>query len=72
MRPKSRYISRKGIRNSVADSDRLLTADGQLYYPTSGVPESPWVSEVYGDVILMNGRITPYLDVEPRPYRFAL
>ena len=53
-------------------SDRLLTADGQLYYPTSGVPESPWVSEVYGDVILMNGKITPYLDVEPRPYRFRI
>jgi spore coat protein A, manganese oxidase len=53
-------------------SDRQFTADGQLYYPTSGVPESPWVSEVYGDVVLMNGRITPYLEVEPRPYRFRI
>jgi spore coat protein A len=53
-------------------SDRLFTADGQLYYPNSGVPESPWVSEVYGDVILMNGKISPYLEVEPRPYRFRL
>jgi spore coat protein A len=53
-------------------SDRQFAADGQLYYPTSGVPESPWVSEVYGDVVLMNGKITPYLDVEPRPYRFRV
>jgi spore coat protein A, manganese oxidase len=53
-------------------SDRQFTADGQLYYPTSGVPESPWVSEVYGDVILMNGKITPYLEVEPRAYRFRI
>ncbi|HEY0341103.1 MAG TPA: multicopper oxidase, partial [Steroidobacteraceae bacterium] len=52
--------------------DRQFTADGQLYYPTSGVPESPWVSEVYGDVVLMNGKISPYLEVEPRPYRFRM
>jgi spore coat protein A len=53
-------------------SDRQFSADGQLYYPTSGVPESPWVSEVYGDVILVNGKITPFLEVEPRPYRFRV
>ena len=52
--------------------DRLLTADGQLYYPASGSPESPWVSEVYGDVHLINGKIQPYLEVEPRPYRFRI
>lgn len=53
-------------------SDRQLTADGQLYYPVSDMAESPWVSEVYGDVVLMNGKITPYLDVEPRSYRFRI
>jgi spore coat protein A, manganese oxidase len=53
-------------------SDRQFTADGQLYYPTSGVPESPWVPEAYGDAILMNGKIAPYLEVEPRPYRFRI
>ena len=53
-------------------SDRQFTADGQLYYPNSGVPESPWVSEVYGDVVMLNGKITPYLEVEPRPYRFRM
>lgn len=53
-------------------ADRQLSADGQLYYPTSDMPESPWVSEVYGDVVLMNGKIAPYLEVEPRPYRFRI
>jgi spore coat protein A len=52
--------------------DRQLTADGQLYYPTSGSPEAPWVSEAYGDVVLMNGKIAPYLDVEARPVRFRI
>ena len=36
------------------------------------MPESPWVSEAYGDVILINGKMTPYLKVEPRAYRFRI
>jgi spore coat protein A len=53
-------------------ADRQFNADGRLYYPTSGMPESPWVSEAYGDVILINGKMTPYLNVEPRTYRFRI
>ncbi|MFC5862553.1 multicopper oxidase family protein [Acidicapsa dinghuensis] len=56
----------------LAISDRLFYADGGLHYPDSGDPEAPWVSEVYGDVILANGVIWPYLDVEPRLYRIRL
>jgi spore coat protein A, manganese oxidase len=52
--------------------DRLLDENGQLQYPTSGVPESPWVSEVYGDALLVNGKLYPYLEVERRQYRFRL
>ncbi len=52
--------------------DRLLTRDGQLLYPVSPDPESPWVSEVSGNAILVNGKLFPYLDVEPRSYRFRL
>ena len=52
--------------------DRQLTADGQLYYPTSGNPKSPWVPEVYGDAILVNGKLFPFAEVEPRLYRFRL
>jgi spore coat protein A len=52
--------------------DRLFSEDGQLYYPTSSDPEHPWVSEFAGDGILVNGKIKPYLEVEPRMYRFRI
>ncbi|MGA7157174.1 MAG: multicopper oxidase [Acidobacteriaceae bacterium] len=52
--------------------DRNFSADGQLFYPTSGDPEHPWVPEFAGDAILLNGKIRPYLDVEPRLYRFRV
>jgi spore coat protein A, manganese oxidase len=52
--------------------DRLFSADGQLYYPDSGDPEHPWVSEFAGDAILINGKIFPYFEVEPRLYRFRI
>ena len=52
--------------------DRLFDEDGQLSYPTSGIPDAPWVSEVYGDTFLLNGKLFPYLEVEPRRYRFRI
>jgi spore coat protein A, manganese oxidase len=53
-------------------SDRLLTKDAQLYYPVSGNSEAPWVSEVFGNAMLVNGALLPYLDVQPRRYRFRV
>ena len=52
--------------------DRLFDPDGQLNYPVSADPKSPWVPEVYGDAVLVNGKIFPYLEVEPRKYRFRV
>ena len=52
--------------------DRLLKQDGQLDYPVSGDPDKPWVPEVFGDVMVVNGKAFPYLDVEPRKYRFRV
>ncbi len=52
--------------------DRLITPEGQLYYPESGKPGAPWVPEVFGDAILVNGKLYPYLEVEPRKYRFRI
>lgn len=52
--------------------DRLLKQDGQLDYPDSGDPEHPWVPEVFGDVMMANGKAFPFLDVEPRKYRFRV
>ncbi|MGD0889963.1 MAG: multicopper oxidase [Terracidiphilus sp.] len=56
----------------LAFADRLFSADGSLYYPDSGDPAAPWIPELYGDAMLVNGKITPFLDVEPRPYRFRM
>ncbi|MGD0825187.1 MAG: multicopper oxidase [Terriglobales bacterium] len=53
--------------------DRILDLEAQLNYPVSaGDPKSPWVPEVFGDAILVNGKIYPYLEVEPRKYRFRV
>ena len=52
--------------------DRMLRQDGQLYYPISLNPEGPWVPEVFGDCFLVNGKLLPYLEVEPRKYRFRI
>jgi spore coat protein A len=50
--------------------DRIFDLDGQLNYPVSGNPKSPWTPEVFGDALMANGKLFPYLEVEPRPYRF--
>ncbi|HVT93534.1 MAG TPA: multicopper oxidase domain-containing protein [Bryobacteraceae bacterium] len=52
--------------------DRLLDRGGQLYYPVSGDPKAPWIPELFGNITLVNGKILPYLDVEPRPYRLRI
>jgi len=52
--------------------DRTLDHDGQLLYPASGDPAAPWVPEFYGNVTLCNGKIFPYLEVEPRRYRLRV
>jgi len=52
--------------------DRIFDLEGQLNYPVSGDDKSPWVPEVFGDAIVVNGKILPYLEVEPRRYRFRL
>jgi spore coat protein A len=52
--------------------DRLFEATGQLRYPVSDIAGAPWVEDVQGDVHLVNGTISPFLDVEPTRYRFRL
>jgi spore coat protein A, manganese oxidase len=55
--------------------DRLFHHDGSLYYPTvvNGPKEHPvWVQEFYGDYNCVNGMVTPFLEVEPRRYRFRI
>jgi spore coat protein A, manganese oxidase len=52
--------------------DRMFDKDSQLYYPVSDDPESPWIPEFFGDAYLVNGKLFPFLDVEPRKYRFRV
>jgi FtsP/CotA-like multicopper oxidase with cupredoxin domain len=52
--------------------DRMFTTDGQLWYPNEGETEVHpiWIPEFFGNVMLVNGKVWPYLNVEPRKYRF--
>ena len=52
--------------------DRTFDLEGQLYYPVSGTPGAPWITEFFGETMLVNGRVFPYLEVEPRKYRFRI
>jgi spore coat protein A, manganese oxidase len=57
--------------------DRTLNAAGELVYaPTfeSGqeTPPGVWGPEFFGNLPVVNGVIAPYLQVEPRPYRFRV
>ena len=52
--------------------DRWLDPQAQLFYPTSGVAGHPWVPEVFGNCILVNGQLWPYLEVEPAAYRLRI
>lgn len=46
--------------------DRTFNPDASLFYPAA------WVPEFFGNTILANGKVWPFLNVEPRRYRFRL
>lgn len=55
--------------------DRMFDNAGQLYFPDLGLnpTEHPlWIPEFVGDTIVVNGRSWPYLQVDPRRYRFLM
>lgn len=55
--------------------DRLFDASGQLYYPAVSLNPSVnpfWGPEFFGDHMLVNGKAWPYLQVDPKPYRFRI
>ena len=52
--------------------DRMFDPNGQLYYPVSANADAPWIPEFFGDVMMVNGKAWPYLEVEPRKYRFRV
>jgi spore coat protein A len=52
--------------------DRQFQADGTMLYPRSEIPGAVWIGEYFGDVMLVNGKVWPFLEVEPRLYRFRI
>jgi spore coat protein A len=52
--------------------DRQFNADGTFLYPTSDIAGVTWIGEYFGDVMLVNGKVWPFLNVEPRLYRFRI
>ena len=53
--------------------DRQFNADGSLLYPINPPSANgPWIGEYFGDTMLVNGKIWPFLAVEPAVYRFRV
>jgi spore coat protein A len=59
--------------------DRFLNPDGSLLYPVEDNGGDPdprvppvWIPEFFGDTVLVNGKVWPFLEVEPRKYRFRI
>jgi spore coat protein A, manganese oxidase len=53
--------------------DRLFLPDGSLLYPAAVNGTHPvWIQEFFGNAICVNGKAKPYLEVEPRRYRFRM
>jgi FtsP/CotA-like multicopper oxidase with cupredoxin domain len=59
----------------LAIQDRDFFANGAVDYPTMPDPGSghmAWVPEYFANTACVNGKATPYLEVEPRRYRFRV
>jgi spore coat protein A len=52
--------------------DRQFSSDGAFRYPISDIDGVTWIGEYFGDVMLVNGKVWPFLEVEPRLYRFRI
>ena len=59
--------------------DKFFNPDGSLLYPTEDNGGDPdprvppvWIPEFFGDTVLVNGKVWPFLEVQPRKYRFRI
>jgi spore coat protein A len=56
----------------LAIQDRAFTDDGQLFLQVANNVEGGIVPTIFPDFMCVNGAPWPYLDVEPRKYRFRV
>ena len=52
--------------------DRQFNSDGTFLYPRTDIEGATWIGEYFGDTMLVNGKVWPFLDVEPRMYRLRI
>lgn len=58
--------------------DRRFNADGSMFFPVRDWEDPDprvapvWSPEFFGDTITVNGKVWPFLEVEPRKYRFRI
>jgi spore coat protein A len=52
--------------------DRRFSRDGTFLYPTSDIAGAKWIGEYFGDTMLVNGKVWPFVELEPRLYRFRI
>jgi len=52
--------------------DRQFNPDGTFRYPITDIEGATWIGEYFGDVMLVNGKVWPFLNVEPRMYRLRI
>jgi spore coat protein A, manganese oxidase len=64
------------FEREIAIQDRMFDTNGQLFYPTEGGGYGSshpfWIPMFMGDTIVVNGKVWPYFNVEPRRYRLRL
>ena len=61
------------FEREIVIQDRMFDVNGQLMFPSAGINPTVhpfWIPEFFGNVIVVNGKSWPFLDVEPRKYRF--
>jgi spore coat protein A len=69
------WVPTKQFEVPLVIGDKQFFPNGSINFPSIG--DSPkihpnWCSEYYADTILVNGKVWPYLNVQPRKYRFRL
>ena len=58
--------------------DRRFNVDGSMFFPVRDWEDPDprvapiWSPEFFGDTVLVNGKVWPFLDVEQRKYRFRI